>query len=174
MKIHDVLREEAARGGYTVEQLQVKNFRPRISKLRQYAMWRARKETGRSFKAIGLAFDRDHTTVLHAYQKIEAMGPAERLALPPLPVEPVKPVKGVRMPKWTPEQDAEIRRLAASRLSSTQTARLMGLTGEQVKKRAARLGVRFGRYSVNQRSGGEHRAADARSAELLRQAGVQI
>lgn len=70
--------------------------------------------------------------------------------------------------------DEEMRTLAALRLSSTQAAEVMGLTGEQVKKRAARIGVRFMRYSINQRNGGEHRAADERSAELLRQAGVRI
>lgn len=71
--------------------------------------------------------------------------------------------------------DEQLRCLAASRLSSAQTAVHMGLSREQVKKRAVRIGVRFGRYSVNQRgANGGHRAADERSAELLRQAGVRL
>lgn len=65
--------------------------------------------------------------------------------------------------------------LAASRLSSTDTAIAMGLTQGSVKKRAARIGIKFGRYTVNQRGlPNNHRAADERSAELLRQAGVRI
>lgn len=71
--------------------------------------------------------------------------------------------------------DERLAFLAASQLSSTQTAALMGVSKESVKKRAARIGVRFVRYPINLRgcvSG--HRAADARSAELMRQAGVRI
>ena len=76
---------------------------------------------------------------------------------------------------WTTEMDERLRLLAASRLSSTETAVAMGLTAASVKHRARRLGVRFGRYTVNQRGlPGGHRAADARSAELLKQAGVMI
>jgi len=71
--------------------------------------------------------------------------------------------------------DEEMRTLAALRLSSTQAAEVMGLSAISVKKRAQRIGLRFGRYTVNQlRSEKGHRAADERSAELLRQAGVRI
>jgi hypothetical protein len=96
MKIIDILREEAARGGYTVEELRADDRTLRVTKLRQYAMWRARNETGRSLKEIGRMFRRDHTSVHHGWQKIEAMTPEERLALPPKfappPVKVVKPV----------------------------------------------------------------------------------
>jgi hypothetical protein len=51
----------------------------------------------------------------------------------------------------------------------------MGLPHERVKKRAARIGVRFGRYTAAQKNTpGGHRAADERSAELLRQVGMRI
>ena len=71
--------------------------------------------------------------------------------------------------------DERLAFLAASQLSSTQTAALMGVSKESVKKRAARVGVRFVRCPINQRGcAGGHRAADARSAELLRQAGVRV
>jgi hypothetical protein len=89
MKILDIIKEEAARGGYTVAQILADDRTLRITKLRQYAMWRARAETSRSLAEIGLMFKRDHTTVLYAYQKIEAMRPDARVALPPtFPVPP--------------------------------------------------------------------------------------
>jgi hypothetical protein len=84
MKILDIIKQEAARGGYTVAQILADDRTLRITKLRQYAMWRARAETKRSLAEIGLMFKRDHTTVLYAYQKIEAMRPDTRAALPPL------------------------------------------------------------------------------------------
>lgn len=87
----------------------------------------------------------------------------------------VEGLANVQRLTWTPEMDERLAFLAASQLSSTQTAALMGVSKESVKKRAARIGVRFGRYSGSQRGcAGGHRAADARSAELLRQAGVRI
>jgi len=46
-------------------------------------MWRCRKETDASLKQIGLCFgDKDHTTVLHAIKKIEAMPPENRMFMP--------------------------------------------------------------------------------------------
>lgn len=92
MKIIDIIREEAARGGYTVEELLAKDGTARVSKLRQYAMWRARTETKRSWVAIGFAFRRDHTTILHGYRRIAAMGVEKRLALPDIP-SPKLPTK---------------------------------------------------------------------------------
>ena len=87
----------------------------------------------------------------------------------------VEGLANVQRLTWTPEMDERLAFLAASQLSSTQTAALMGVSKECVKKRAARIGVRFGRYPVNLRGcGSGHRAADERSAELLRQAGVRI
>jgi len=91
MKILDIIKEEAARGGYTVAQILADDRTLRITKLRQYAMWRARTETKRSWVAIGFAFRRDHTTILHGYRRIAAMAPEERLTLPARPPE-VKPL----------------------------------------------------------------------------------
>lgn len=41
-----------------------------IVRARQIAMYLCRELTNRSFPQIGTAFDRDHTTVLHAHHKI--------------------------------------------------------------------------------------------------------
>ena len=89
MKILDIIKEEAARGGYTVEELRSDDRTLRITKLRHYAMWRARNETGRSLSEIGLMFRRDHTTVLSGWKKIEALPPQERATLRPLLPPPI-------------------------------------------------------------------------------------
>ena len=70
--IMPILKEEATRAGLTVEQFIGHNRAKRFYEPRQYAMWRAKKETGRSFSEIGRVFKRDHSPVMHAYQKIEA------------------------------------------------------------------------------------------------------
>jgi len=73
-----ILKEEAERGGYTMEQFRAKDATMRIRRLRQYAMWRARNETGRSWREIARHLDRDHTTAYHAYRVIENLPPDER------------------------------------------------------------------------------------------------
>lgn len=97
MKILDIIKEEAARGGYTVAELIADNRTGRITKLRHYAMWRARRETKRSWAEIGLIFKRDHSTILHAYQKIEALPPSKRGALPPVFEPPPQSAVSVNM-----------------------------------------------------------------------------
>jgi chromosomal replication initiator protein len=39
---------------------------------RQIAIWIVRKKTMASFPEIGLAFQRDHSTVLHSFHKIDS------------------------------------------------------------------------------------------------------
>ena len=78
-----ILREEAARNGYTVEQLIARDHHGHVRAVRQYAMWRAKKETGRTWRDIGRVFRRDHTTVLHAYRKLEAIPSELRGVFPP-------------------------------------------------------------------------------------------
>lgn len=84
-KIHTIIREEAARAGYTFDELLKDDRSLRITKVRQYAMWRARKETTRSLKEISTVFKRDHSCIVNAVHKFDAMSPEERLHLPPKP-----------------------------------------------------------------------------------------
>lgn len=104
-----ILREEAARNGYTVEELREDNRTKRITMVRQYAMWRARKETGRSWGEIGLVFKRDHTTVIYAYEKVEAMPPELRGVFPAktLPRPVILPTRAAR-PKALKRSRAEV------------------------------------------------------------------
>lgn len=68
-----IIREEAKRNGYTVEQLLSSDMQRHLTSVRHYAMWRARKETGRSWESIARHFKRDHTTIMHGYRKVEAL-----------------------------------------------------------------------------------------------------
>lgn len=43
----------------------------KITDARQFAMWRIAKETTLSYVQIGKGFNKHHTTVLHAFEKIE-------------------------------------------------------------------------------------------------------
>lgn len=97
--ILQILREEAFRNGYTVEELLAQNKRLHITAVRQYAMWRAHKETGRSLGAIGLVFNRDHTTVLHAIERVERLPHEARGKLGPRP--PKKPARRTFQPART-------------------------------------------------------------------------
>jgi chromosomal replication initiation ATPase DnaA len=64
LTIHQIMRQEARAAGLTYEDLVSYDASQRVSHVRQRAMWRARHETNKSFKQIGLAFKRDHTTVI--------------------------------------------------------------------------------------------------------------
>lgn len=68
--------------GVTVEQVLSTSRDPRIVKARQGAMWLLRAD-GWSLPKIGAALGRDHTTVLHACNKIDG-DPATRGLLWPL------------------------------------------------------------------------------------------
>ena len=59
--------------GARVQNFKLTTRRPVIAVPRQVAMYLIRRHTGMGFKEIGTCFGgKDHTTVLHAYQKIEA------------------------------------------------------------------------------------------------------
>lgn len=71
----DVIKEEVARHyGLTVEDLEGPARRKDISHARQVAIYLARELTSSSFPALGAAFGgRDHSTIMHAYQKMQDM-----------------------------------------------------------------------------------------------------
>ena len=54
------------------DMISMRRFR-HVSFARQIAMWKCRDRTEHSLPRIGMFFKRDHTTVLHACNKIEAM-----------------------------------------------------------------------------------------------------
>lgn len=59
--------------GVTPADLVGKCRKPEMSRPRQFAMWKLRKETGRSYPQIGRDFGgRDHSTCLHAFRRVEA------------------------------------------------------------------------------------------------------
>lgn len=74
--MHEVARHVAQLHGLTLDQLRSSGPTRRlsarhVSRIRQWAMWQMRRQTGASYTAIGLFFDRNHTTVMHGCRVIE-------------------------------------------------------------------------------------------------------
>ena len=83
VRVRDIIIQECIRTGIPFSVLIGPSRLRSIAHARQYAMWRCRKETDASLKQIGLCFgDKDHTTVLHAIKKIEAMPSENRMFMP--------------------------------------------------------------------------------------------
>jgi chromosomal replication initiator protein len=68
----------AAHYGITREQLKGKRRTNSVALPRQIAMFLMRRMTTLSLSEIGRFFDRDHTTVIHACDKIERLRAADR------------------------------------------------------------------------------------------------
>jgi chromosomal replication initiator protein len=72
VKIADVMKVVGEVHDVTVDQLKSKRRTQDLARARQIAMYLAREMTGSSLNQIGRAFgNRDHSTVSHAYQKIQ-------------------------------------------------------------------------------------------------------
>ncbi len=72
VKIADVMKIVGEVHDVTVDQLKSKRRTQDLARARQIAMYLAREMTGSSLNQIGRAFgNRDHSTVSHAYQKIQ-------------------------------------------------------------------------------------------------------
>lgn len=97
-RILPILQKEAARSGYTIKELLEDNRTKRIVMVRQFAIWRARKETARGWCEIARVFRRDHSTVIYAYEKVEATPPELRGVFPPrkLPRPVIQPTPAAR------------------------------------------------------------------------------
>jgi hypothetical protein len=78
--------------------------------------------------------------------------------------------------RWTPEHDKKIIDGTRKRMSIKCVSEMIGVSESSVKKRAYRLGLRFGRWNpaLEKMGVGGHIPADKRSRELLRAAGVNI
>lgn len=86
----DIIKQEAERYGYEVADLLGHSRTPHVSNVRHYAVWRARNETKRSWGELARVFKRDHTTLISAYQKVEATTPGLRGVFGPRPAAPVE------------------------------------------------------------------------------------
>ena len=73
IKIMDIIKEEAKRNRVSVDTLLSDTVTVRVVKIRHYAIWRARTETGSSFLKLAKYFNRDHTSVIYAYRKLEEL-----------------------------------------------------------------------------------------------------
>jgi chromosomal replication initiator protein len=72
VKIANVMKIVAEVHDVTIDQLKSKRRTQDLARARQIAMYLAREMTGSSLNQIGRAFgNRDHSTVSHAYQKIQ-------------------------------------------------------------------------------------------------------
>ena len=72
VKIADIMKIVGEVHDVTVDQLKSKRRTQDLARARQIAMYLAREMTGASLNQIGRAFgNRDHSTVSHAYQKIQ-------------------------------------------------------------------------------------------------------
>lgn len=62
----------AVASAFDLPDLRSRDRTPRVAQARQAAMWLAVRLTGETYCAIGKAFERDRTTVRHAFHAIEA------------------------------------------------------------------------------------------------------
>ena len=69
--VHDIIRQEARNNKVTVDYILGKKRDKKAISIRHYAIWRAKSETDASFTQIGKIFNRDHSSVIHAYYKLE-------------------------------------------------------------------------------------------------------
>lgn len=68
-----IIKEEAARAGHRPSDLISERRNMPITRARQIAMWRMREETNKTCAAIGRLLNKDHTTVLHAWKRVDAI-----------------------------------------------------------------------------------------------------
>lgn len=73
VSIEDVQRKVAERYNIRVSEMTSKRRERSVARPRQIAMYLAKNLTTKSLPDIGRAFDRDHTTVIHAVKTIEDM-----------------------------------------------------------------------------------------------------
>ncbi|HWF65225.1 MAG TPA: helix-turn-helix domain-containing protein [Rhizomicrobium sp.] len=80
LTIRDVERAVCLRFQISRDALRERNPKRVASRPRQIAMYLARELTGASYPRLGQYFERDHTSILYAWQKtVERMGKDARL-----------------------------------------------------------------------------------------------
>jgi len=93
--VHDIIREEAKNNRVSVEYILGKKRDKRAISIRHYAMWRSKKETDASFTKIGKIFKKDHSSVIHAYYKLEQLYQQGGI----LQIRPAPPAEDVGRPR---------------------------------------------------------------------------
>ena len=71
--IDEIQKKVAEYFNISVKELQSSRRARTVARPRQIAMYLAKQLTSRSLPEIGRKFDRDHTTVMHAVRKVEAL-----------------------------------------------------------------------------------------------------
>jgi chromosomal replication initiation ATPase DnaA len=64
LTIREIIRQEAKAAGLSYDTILSYNNTLRVINVRRRAMYRARKETNKSFLQIAHVFKRDHTTII--------------------------------------------------------------------------------------------------------------
>jgi hypothetical protein len=72
IQIREIISMTALNFGVEPIELLSANRTRHVATARMIAMWLARKHTKFSYAAIGAVFDRDHTSVIHAVERIDA------------------------------------------------------------------------------------------------------
>ena len=93
--VRDIIKEEIKRYKIDLDYLLSDTRTGKLTKIRHYIIWRARKETGASFPHLGKIFNRDHTSVLYAYNKTERLYREGGI----LQIRPAPPAKDVGKPR---------------------------------------------------------------------------
>jgi hypothetical protein len=83
--IEAIAAEEAERAGITLAQILGAQRSQKYVQPRHFAMWRASRETRASLSEIARAYDRDHTSVIHALRKVEERNPSQVINPSPQP-----------------------------------------------------------------------------------------
>lgn len=79
MRISDIIQAAAIASPYSADEIIGPRRTPDLAHWRACAMCVARQHTGQSLPQIGRAFQRDHTTVLYAVRRADALD-QERIA----------------------------------------------------------------------------------------------
>lgn len=129
-----IIKEEAERLGLLADEITTKGKGGPYVAARDMAIYRIRTEVGLTLAEIGALFRRDHTTVLHAFQKVHARG-GKRIDLAP------PPPKEKRGPPTKFDHDEAMRMLAEGR-TLKEVGDRFGVTRERVRQVAQKAGVR--------------------------------
>lgn len=73
VKTHEIMSVVSIHTGVSIDDMKGRKVQRHISRARHIAQYLCATMTSASYPEIGRRFDRDHTSVLHAYRKIKNM-----------------------------------------------------------------------------------------------------